>query len=84
MDQLVEYFKPATRPAWLTEAAYRAMPESIVVRELRYRITAPGARTREITLVTTLLDAEIYPADALAELYATRRWVEENLKALKY
>jgi len=83
MDQLVEYFKPATRPAWLSEAAYLAMPESIVVRELRYRITAPGFRTREITLVTTLLDAEIYPADALAELYATRWRVEVYLRDLK-
>ena len=35
-----------------------------MVRELRYRITAPGLRTREVTLVTTLLDAAAYPADA--------------------
>ena len=36
---------------------YWKLPESIMVRELRYRITAPGFRTREVTLVTTLLDA---------------------------
>ena len=59
------------------------MPESILVRELRYRIEAPGFRTRAVTLVTTLLDAEVYPADAMAELYGTRWRVEENLKALK-
>jgi hypothetical protein len=46
---------------------YRALPESILVRELRYRITAPGFWTREVTLVTTLLDAAIYAADAMAE-----------------
>ena len=40
-----------------------------MVRELRYRITPPGFRAREVTLVTTLLDAEAYPADVLAELY---------------
>jgi hypothetical protein len=83
MDQVVEYFKPARRPEWMSEAEYGALPESITVRELRYRITAPGFRTREVTLVTTLLDAEAYPADALAELYGTRWRVEENLKALK-
>ena len=44
---------------------------------------APGFRTREVTLVTTLLDAEAYPADELAELYGTRWRVEENLKSLK-
>jgi IS4 transposase len=83
MDQVVEYFKPAERPAWVSAAEYGALPGSIVVRELRYRIEVPGFRTREVTLVTTLTDAELYPADALAELYGTRWRVEENLKALK-
>jgi Transposase DDE domain len=84
MDQVVEYFKPAQRPKWMSEDEYRVLPESIMVRELRYRITAPGFRTREVTLVTTLLDAVAYPAEALAELYGTRWRVEENLKSLKH
>ena len=67
----------------MSEDEYRKLPESIMVRELRYRITAPGFRTREVTLVTTLLDAAAYPADALAELYGTRWRIEENLKSLK-
>jgi len=83
MDQVVEYFKPQERPAWMSEAEYEALPESIVVRELRYRIDVPGFRTREVTLVTTLIDAATYPADALADLYGTRWRVEEHLKALK-
>ena len=82
-DQLVEYFKPARRPEWMSAAEYGALPGSIVVRELRYRIEAPGFRTHEVTLVTTLLDAAAYPADALADLYGTRWRVEEHLKALK-
>ena len=36
-----------------------------------------------MTLVTTLLDAESYPADALAELYGSRWRVEQNLRDLK-
>jgi hypothetical protein len=83
MDQVVEYFKPARRPEWMSEADYRALAESFLVRELRYRIEAPGFRTREVTLVTTLLDGVAYPAEALANLYATRWRVEENLKSLK-
>ncbi len=82
-DQLVEYFKPADRPAWMSEDDYRSMTGSIEVRELRYRIEVPGFRTREVTPVTTLLDATAYPADSLAELYMTRWPVEENLKSLK-
>jgi hypothetical protein len=83
LDQVVEYYKPVVCPVWMSDDKYRALPESILVRELRYRITAPGFRTREVTLVTTLLDAEAYPADALAELYGMRWRVEENLKSLK-
>jgi hypothetical protein len=82
-DQLVEYFKPARRPERMSAAEYQALPESIVVRELRYRIEVPGFRTREVTLVTTLVDAETYPADELASLYGTRWRVEEHLRSLK-
>jgi hypothetical protein len=82
-DQVVEYFKPAGRPDWMSAEEYRALPESIMVRELRYRIEAPGFRTQEVTLVASLLDAASYPAEALAELYGTRWRVEEHLKSLK-
>jgi hypothetical protein len=83
LDQVVEYFKPAGRPGWMSEAEFAALPESIVVRELRYRVEVPGFRTSEVTLVTTLLDAEAYPAEALASVYLTRWRVEEHLKSLK-
>jgi hypothetical protein len=82
-DQLVEYFKPKERPSWMTEEQYAALPASITVRELRFRVRAPGRRPREITLVTTLLDAERYPAKALARLYEKRWQVEVNLRHLK-
>ena len=45
MDQVVEYFKPVRCPVWMSADEYRKLPESIMVRELRYRITAPGFRT---------------------------------------
>jgi hypothetical protein len=41
----------------------------MVVREVRFEVTPPGFRTRSVTLVTTLLDANTYPAWALAELW---------------
>ena len=62
MDQVVEYFKPVRCPVWMSADEYWKLPESIMVRELRYRITAPGVpELREVTLVTTLLDAAAYP-----------------------
>jgi hypothetical protein len=82
-DQVVEWFKPRDRPAWMTAEQFAELPETIVVRELRYRVSQPGFRTRSVTLVTTLLDAEVYPAGALAELYETRWRVEQYLRDLK-
>lgn len=82
-DQWVEYFKPPRRPPWMTPAEYAALPESILVRELRYAVGRRGYRTRDVTLVTTLLEADVYPLEALAELYRRRWEVETHLRELK-
>lgn len=82
-DQLVEWFKPKSRPKWMDPATYAALPESIVVREFRYRIDRPGFRVREVTAVTTLLDPACYPLEELAELNFARWRVETNLRDLK-
>jgi hypothetical protein len=82
-DQLVEYFKPKECPSWLSIEQYQALPPSLVVREMRYRIQAPGYRTREVTLVTTLLDAQVYTAAEVAKLYGQRWQIETNLAHLK-
>lgn len=83
LDQQVEYFKPLECPPWMSREAYAALPRSIIVRELRYQVAAVGCRTREVTLITTLLEADHYTADALAELYGQRWQVETNLRHLK-
>jgi hypothetical protein len=82
-DQLVEYYKPKECPSWLTPEQYAALPEKIMVRELRYKVKVPGYRTREVTLVTTLLDPVKYPAEELARLYGLRWQAETNLRHLK-
>ena len=83
VDQVVEYFKPKQRPKWMTAGAYAALPDSLLLRELRYRIAPKGYRTREVVLVTTLLDPLKYSSEDLAELYARRWQVETNLRHLK-
>jgi hypothetical protein len=83
LDQLVEYFKPKDRPTWMTQEDYAALPKAIIVRELRYQVPSGHCRTREVTLVTTLLDAALYPAPELAELYGQRWRIETNLRHLK-
>jgi hypothetical protein len=83
LDQVVEWFKPAHPPEWMETEEFAKLPRNIRVRELRYRISQRGYRTRVITLVTTLLDAEAYPAAALADLYGARWRVEQDLRDLK-
>jgi Transposase DDE domain len=83
LDQVVEWFKPAERPEWMSAEEYATLPETLIVRELRYNVGRPGFRTRTVTRVTTLLDAALYPLDALAELYGVRWRVELDLRHLK-
>jgi hypothetical protein len=82
-DQVVEWYRPYPRAEWLTPEEYARLPLLLAVRELRYAIDRPGYRVRTVTLVTTLLDAEVYPAAALADLYNQRWRVETDLRHLK-
>ena len=85
-DQLVEWFKPKQRPAWIDAATYDALPPSITVRELRRTVTGPAGNRVTLTMVTTLLDPRDYPADGERSLLdlRLRRWdVETNIRHLK-
>jgi hypothetical protein len=82
-DQLVEYSKPKKKPTWMDQDDYTALPETLLLRELRYVTPQRGHRTQVITLVTTLLDAKAYPAQELTELYLSRWQIEVNFRHLK-
>jgi Transposase DDE domain len=82
-DQVVEYAQPSQCPDWLDWGSFHNLPNTIMVRELRYRTAVAGFRTRQITLVTTLLDDQQYPSTALAELYRRRWEIETNFAHLK-
>jgi hypothetical protein len=82
-DQVVEYTKPKTKPKWMDDATWATLPATLFIRELRFLTPQRGYRTRVITLVTTLLDPETYPASELAELYLSRWQIEVNFRHLK-
>ena len=84
-DQRVAWLKPAnsSRPNWMSVEQFAALPDSIVVRELRYTIHDKGFRPKEITLVTTLIDAEVYSFESLADLFRRRWEIETNFAHLK-
>ncbi len=82
-DQLVRWHKPKLKPSWIGQADYDRLTQWLYVRELRYTIQRPGFRTRQVLLVTTLLESEIYPAAELAHLYGRRWQIETDLRHLK-
>lgn len=81
-DHVVTWLRPA-KPAWMDQATYEQMPESIQMREVEVRVEQPGFRSQSLVVVTTLIDARLYTADDLAELYH-RRWLAEiDILAIK-
>ena len=81
-DQLVCWEKPQ-RPAWMSCAEYRALPDTLTLREVRVLVAQKGFRTKRLIVVTTLLDAELYTRDEIAVLYRRRWEAELNLRSLK-
>ena len=81
-DHLVSWPRPA-QPEWMDDATYATMPESLTVRELEVRVDQPGFRTEAFVVVTTLLDAEAYPAADVADLYRQRWLAELDIRAIK-
>lgn len=81
-DHIVKWVKP-TRPRSIDRATYDALPEFLMVRECRVQISQPGFRTQMFIIATTLLDAEQFSRDDLAQLYRARWNAELDLRSLK-
>ena len=81
-DHVVQWHKPR-RPEWMTPEDYAAIPETLSIREFRYRIVRPGYRSHTIVVATTLLDAELFSKEEIAKLYRLRWDAEINLRSLK-
>jgi Transposase DDE domain len=83
-DRTQRWAKPKNRPVWMTSQQYEQLPQEITVRVVRRRIRRPGRPGKlTVTLVTTLLDRQKYPARELARLTATRWEAETDLRHLK-
>ena len=72
-DRLFTWRKPQHKPRYLPHTLWQRIPPELSVRVLRFQLRVPGFRPESVTLVTTLTDAQAYPAQELAHLDA-RRW----------
>jgi hypothetical protein len=82
-DRRVTWLKPLRRPEWMSRRAYKVLPERLELREVRVHIAQAGFRVERLTLATTLLDAEVIAASALAEVYRIRWHAELDLRSIK-
>lgn len=81
-DHLVEWTKPA-RPEWMDEATYARIPQKILLREIRFNLVEPGRRVQALTIVTTLIDADVYTKEDIAQLYGFRWNSELDIRSIK-
>jgi len=82
-DHVVFWKRPKFDRNRFTRGEWEALPEQMEVRELRFQVTQPGFRSKEITVVTTLLDPVAHPAADISALYRERWHCELDLRSLK-
>ena len=82
-DGLFVWQKGCQQSQILSATEWGLLPGQITVRIIRFTATIRGFRGRRITLVTSLLDPEDYPAQELIALYARRWRLELCLRDLK-
>jgi Transposase DDE domain. len=80
-DHMVYWPRPYIRS--LSWPAQNQLPEFLTIRETRVLVQQPGFRSRDMIIVTTLVDAEDFSASDLAELYRARWNAELDLRTLK-
>ena len=83
-DWLVRWKKTSscTSP-WLSALQRAALPAEMTLRAIKGSCYRKGFRVRRITVVTTLVDPELYPAKEILEAYLRRWRLEMCLDDLK-
>ena len=82
-DHVVRWPKPGSMIRSLDWATYKNLPDYLEVRETRVRVEQAGFRTKEIIVVTTLLDPEATTKEDLASLYRSRWSQELDIRDIK-
>jgi hypothetical protein len=83
-DHVVFWKKPkydASR--YESKAEWEWLPDELEMREVRVIVRRKGYKTRSVVVVTTLLDAEIYSAKELTDLFNARWNCEVDLRSIK-
>ena len=76
------------KPKWTERLSYSkdewlALPDKLVLRQIKVKVTESGFRTQSFHIITTLTDSSIYSAKAIADLYFQRWDVELYFRDIK-
>jgi hypothetical protein len=82
-ERLVQWRKPCPTAKTVSAQEWALLPEVLTLRLVRCQMNIPGFRTRQVIVVTTLLDSQKYPPEALSQLYFRRWAMELSLRNLK-
>jgi len=72
-DWLIGWKKGRKPSPWLSALQWAGLPAQITLRAVKGRCHQKGFRVRQVTVVTTLLDPQLYPAQEILQAY-WRRW----------
>ena len=83
-DLLIHWQKHKwTKQLSYTKDEWLALPEKLILRQIRVNVKEPGFRTRSFHIITTLTDSITYSAEAIADLYLQRWDIELFFRDIK-
>ena len=72
-DWLIEWEKGGKPSPWMSLQQWQALPVTLTLRAVKASLSRRGYRVRQVTVITTLLDPNKYPAQQILCAYL-RRW----------
>ncbi|MDX8390752.1 MAG: IS4 family transposase [Mariprofundaceae bacterium] len=83
-DLLIHWKKPKrNNNSSYSQADLEALPEKLLLRQIKVIVNKPGFRCTSFYIITTLLDSKAYPASEIAEVYFQRWDVELFFRDIK-
>lgn len=83
-DRLIEWERPVrSKASSYSQADWEGLPETLLLRQIKVTVNHPGFRVTRFHIITTLLNAEAYPASDIADLYFQRWDVELFFRDIK-
>lgn len=82
-DWLIEWKKGPKASPWMSLQQWQALPATLTLRAVKGSLYQKGFRVRQVTVITTLLDPEAYPATQILQAYLRRWRLEMCLDDLK-